>query len=80
MQIVSAKTTEILYHKDLHSPGFGFFQQGGKTGTIKVRAGIAIIIEVPDISQPMLTGIFFKIFANTVRFANLLSANGIRCY
>ena len=28
----------------------------------KVRAGIAVIIEVPDISQPMLTGIFFKIF------------------
>ena len=62
LQIVSTKTTEILYHKGLHSPGFDFFQQSGKTGTIKVRAGIAVIIEVPDISQPMLTGIFFKIF------------------
>lgn len=62
LQIVSTKTTEILYHKGLHSSGFDFFQQGGKTGTIKVRAGIAVIIEVPDISQPMLTGIFFKIF------------------
>ena len=62
LQVVSTKTTEILYHKGLHSSGFHFFQQGGKTGTIKVRAGIAVIIEVPDISQPMLSGIFFKIF------------------
>ena len=62
LQVVSAKTTEILYHKGLHSSGFDFFQQGGKTGTIKVRTGIAVIIEVPDISQPMLMGIFFKIF------------------
>ena len=35
LQVVSAKTTEILYHKGLHSSGFDFFQQGGKTGTIK---------------------------------------------
>ena len=37
LQIISAKTTEILYHKGLHSSGFDFFQQGGKTGTIKVQ-------------------------------------------
>ena len=74
LQIVSAKTTEILYHKGLHSSGFDFFQQGGKTGTIKVRTGIAVIIEVPNISQPMLTGIFFKIFLlilDGVRFSSL---------
>ena len=74
LQVVSAKTAEILYHKGLHSSGFDFFQQGGKTGTIKVRAGIAVIIEVPDISQPMLTGIFFKIFLlvlDGVRFSSL---------
>ena len=74
LQIVSTKTTEILYHKGLHSSGFDFFQQGGKTGTIKVRTGIAVIIEVPDISQPMLTGIFFKIFLlvlDGVRFSSL---------
>ena len=35
LQVVSTKTTEILYHKGLHSSGFDFFQQGGKTGTIK---------------------------------------------
>ena len=35
LQVVSTKTTEILYHKGLHSSGFHFFQQGGKTGTIK---------------------------------------------
>ncbi len=74
LQVVSTKTTEILYHKGLHSSGFDFFQQGGKTGTIKVRTGIAVIIEVPDISQPMLTGIFFKIFLlvlDGVRFSSL---------
>ena len=79
LQVVSAKTTEILYHKGLHSPGFDFFQQGGKTGTIKVRAGIAVIIEVPDISQPMLTGIFFKIFLlvlDGVRFSSLFIISG----
>lgn len=74
LQVVSTKTTKILYHKGLYSSGFDFFQQGGKTGTIKVRAGIAVIIEVPDISQPMLTGIFFKIFLlvlDGVRFSSL---------
>ena len=74
LQVISSKTTEILYHKGLHSSGFDFFQQGGKTGTIKVRTGIAVIIEVPDISQPMLTGIFFKIFLlvlDGVRFSSL---------
>ena len=79
LQIVSTKTTEILYHKGLHSSGFHFFQQGGKTGTIKVRAGIAVIIEVPDISQPMLSGIFFKIFLlvlDGVRFSSLFIISG----
>lgn len=79
LQVVSTKTTEILYHKGLHSSGFDFFQQGGKTGTIKVRAGIAVIIEVPDISQPMLSGIFFKIFLlvlDGVRFSSLFIISG----
>lgn len=79
LQVVSTKTTEILYHKGLHSSGFHFFQQGGKTGTIKVRAGIAVIIEVPDISQPMLSGIFFKIFLlvlDGVRFSSLFIISG----
>ena len=79
LQVVSTKTTEILYHKGLHSSGFDFFQQGGKTGTIKVRAGIAVIIKVPDISQPMLTGIFFKIFLlvlDGVRFSSLFIISG----
>ena len=79
LQEVSTKTSEILYHKGLHSSGFHFFQQGGKTGTIKVRAGIAVIIEVPDISQPMLTGIFFKIFLlvlDGVRFSSLFIISG----
>ena len=79
LQVVSTKTTEILYHKGLHSSGFDFFQQGGKTGTIKVRTGIAVIIEVPDISQPMLTGIFFKIFLlvlDGVRFSSLFIISG----
>lgn len=78
-QVISSKTTEILYHKGLHSSGFDFFQQSGKTGTIKVRAGIAVIIEVPDISQPMLTGIFFKIFLlilDGVRFSSLFIISG----
>lgn len=35
LQIVSTKTTEILYHKGLHASGFHFFQQGGKTGTVE---------------------------------------------
>ena len=43
LQIVSAKTTEILYHKGLHSSGFDFFQQSGKTGTIKYQGGITIL-------------------------------------
>lgn len=79
LQEVSTKTSEILYHKGLHSSGFHFFQQGGKTGTIKVRAGIAVIIEVPDISQPMLSGIFFKIFLlvlDGVRFSSLFIISG----
>ena len=79
LQIISTKTTEILYHKGLHSSGFDFFQQSGKTGTIKIRAGIAVIIEVPDISQPMLTGIFFKIFLlvlDGVRFSSLFIISG----
>ena len=52
---------------------------GGITGTIKVRAGIAVIIEVPDISQPMLSGIFFKIFLlvlDGVRFSSLFIISG----
>ena len=43
LQIVSTKTTEILYHKGLHSSGFDFFQQSGKTGTIKYQGGITIL-------------------------------------
>lgn len=35
LQVISSKTTEILYHKGLHSSGFDFFQQSGKTRTIK---------------------------------------------
>ena len=35
LQVVSTQTTEILYHKGLHSSGFDFFQQSGKTRTIK---------------------------------------------
>ena len=43
LQVVSTKTTEILYHKGLHSSGFDFFQQSGKTGTIKYQGGITIL-------------------------------------
>ena len=42
-QVISSKTTEILYHKGLHSSGFDFFQQSGKTGTIKYQGGITIL-------------------------------------
>lgn len=79
MQVISAKTTEVFYNQDFHMTCFDFFQQGGKAGTIKVRAGIAVIIEVPDISQPMLTGIFFKIFLlilDGVRFSSLFIISG----
>ena len=43
LQVISSKTTEILYHKGLHSSGFDFFQQSGKTGTIKYQGGITIL-------------------------------------
>ena len=62
MQIITAKAAKVFYHKGLDSSGFDFFKQGGKTGAVEVCAGIAVIIKVPDVSQPMLTGIFFEIF------------------
>ena len=43
LQVISSKTTETLYHKGLHSSGFDFFQQSGKTGTIKYQGGITIL-------------------------------------
>ena len=62
LQIVSTKTTEILYHKGLHSSGFDFFQQGGKAGTVEIRTRITIVIKMANVSQPFLTGIFFEVF------------------
>lgn len=62
LQIVTTKAAEILNHKGLNSSGFDFFKQGGKTGTIEVRTRITVIIKVPDIFQPFLSGIFFEIF------------------
>ena len=62
MQIVSPKTAKVFYHNGLDPTGFDFFKQGGKTRAVEVCAGIAVIIKMPDVSQPMLTGIFFEIF------------------
>ena len=79
LQVITPKAAEILNHKVLHSSGFDFFEQGGKTGTIEVRTGIAVVIKVPDVSQPMLTGIFFEIFfliLNGVRFSSLFIISG----
>ena len=62
LQIITTKAAEILYHKGFNSSGFDFFKQGGKTGTVEIRTRIAVVIKVPDISQPFLSGIFFEIF------------------
>ena len=59
LQIITTKAAEILYHKGFNSSGFDFFKQGGKTGTVEIRTRIAVVIKVPDISQPFLSGIFF---------------------
>ena len=74
LQIITPEATEVFDHKGLNSSGFDFFKQGGKTGTIEIRTRVPVVIKVPDISQPFLSGIFFEIFfliLDGVRFSSL---------
>ena len=79
LQIITTKTTEVFYHKGLNMTCFNFFKQGCESGTVEIRAGIAVIRKVPDISQPFLSGVFFEIhflILDRVRFASLLIVSG----
>ena len=62
LKIIPAETAHVLHAYHGYISRLDLFEEGSESGPVEISSGIAVIGEMPDIRQPLGSGIVFQLF------------------